>query len=308
MQEDSMHIPVMLNEVIANLAPVAGDIIVDGTFGMGGYSRAFLEQSECIVYAIDRDPDAIVRSASLKAYYPERFFILHGCFGDMKKLLQNAGVEKVNGVVLDLGVSSPQLDERERGFSFREDGPLDMRMSQDGTSAKDLVNTLGHGELAHIIKHYGEEKMAGKVASAILRHREEAPIETTGQLAEIIRSVVYKGKSKIDPATRTFQAIRIAVNDELGEVERALDASTDVLDDAGRLVVVSFHSLEDRIVKKFIKKETIQDGGNRHLPMQVETHNDFKVGTKGVIKCTEKESQINPRSRSAKLRMAIRIR
>ncbi len=308
MQLDSTHIPVMLNEVLENLSPKAGDIIVDGTFGMGGYSRAFLEQTDCIVYAIDRDPDAIVRSKKLKAEYPNRFFILHGCFGDMQELLNNVNVKKVDGIVLDLGVSSPQLDERERGFSFREDGPLDMRMSQEGISARDIVNTYEHGPLAHIIKHYGEEKMAGKVASAILRHREISPIETTGQLADIVRSVVFKGKSRIDSATRTFQGIRIAVNDELGEVEKALSTSSDLLNDEGRLVVVSFHSLEDRIVKKFIQSETYQGGGNRHLPMAEPKENKFKVGTKGVVKCSVKEAEFNPRSRSAKLRMVIRTK
>ncbi len=302
----SVHIPVMLCEVLQTLDVQRGDVIVDGTFGAGGYSRAILESNDCTVYGIDRDPDAVAHAQILKQQYPQRFYMLHGCFGDMQDLLKNVGVDKVDAIVLDVGVSSPQLDEINRGFSFKEDGPLDMRMSQFGISAYDIVNNYEHGPLAHIIKHYGEEKMAGKVASEILRQREKKPIKTTGQLADIVRSVVHNKKSKIDPATRTFQGIRIAVNDELGELQRALQASVHLLSDQGRLTVVSFHSLEDRIVKHFIKDSTGQHTGNRHMPILQQSPALFRVKNHKAIVCTDAEALVNPRARSAKLRTAVR--
>ena len=304
---NSVHIPVMLSEVLQSANIQDGEIVVDGTFGAGGYTTAFLDSANCSVYAIDRDPTAIERSKPLLNSHPNNFTMLQGCFGDMKKLLSDAGVKKVDVIVLDLGVSSPQLDESERGFSFKKDGLLDMRMSSDGLSAKDIVNTYSHGEIAHIIKHYGEEKMAGKIATAILKAREVGEITTTLQLADIVRSVVNDPKSKIDPATRTFQGLRIAVNDELGEIERCLDSVLDLLNTGGRLIVVSFHSLEDRIVKQFIKNHSQQDSVNRHMPVGDIKNLSLKVGTKKIIQCSEAEAELNPRSRSAKLRMATRI-
>ncbi|MGB1360587.1 MAG: 16S rRNA (cytosine(1402)-N(4))-methyltransferase RsmH [Alphaproteobacteria bacterium] len=307
MMTNSPHIPVMLNEVLEHSKINDNDIVVDGTFGAGGYTGAILESCNCTVYAIDRDPDAIKRAEPLLKKYPDRFKIIQGCFGDMQQLLKDEGIDNVDVIVLDLGVSSPQLDEAERGFSFKKDGVLDMRMSQSGLSAMDIVNTYSHGEIAHIIKHYGEEKMAGQVASAILRHRENEKIETTSQLADIVRSVVKSKNSKIDPATRTFQGIRIAVNDELGEVERCLDGSIELLNKGGRLVIVSFHSLEDRIVKKFIKYHSEQDSVNRHIPIGSDKKLSLEVGNKKFIQCSDEEAQINVRARSAKLRMATKI-
>lgn len=303
----TQHVPVMLAEVLNAISPKDGAVIVDGTFGVGGYSRAILESCACTVYAIDRDPDAIARAGDLKQEFGDRFHILQGCFGHMESLLADVGVDAVDGIVLDVGVSSPQLDESERGFSFNKDGPLDMRMSQDGTSAYDIVNTYDHGQLAHIIKQYGEEKMAGKVASAILRKREQSPIATTVQLADVVRSVVHMSGSKIDPATRTFQGIRIAVNDELGELEQALESSVTLLKNDGRLVVVSFHSLEDRLVKHFIKKNVGVKAGNRHMPELQNVPAVFRVSSHRPVVCSDGEAQENPRSRSAKLRMAIRV-
>ena len=303
----TVHIPVMLNEVLQSLSPQDGDIILDGTFGSGGYSRAILESADCTVYAIDRDPDAINRALDFKQQYGKKFHILSGCFGHMQALLHAVGVSHVNGIVLDIGVSSPQINDARRGFSFKQDGPLDMRMSQQGMSAYDIVNTYEHGPLAHIIKQYGEEKMAGKVASEIIRYRCQYPIKTTKQLADIVRSVVHSKNSKIDPATRTFQGIRIAVNDELGELEKALDASVSLLADGGRLTVVSFHSLEDRIVKQFIRNNTGGVVGNRHMPIVTPKPALFQVKNHKPIRCTDAEAMCNIRARSAKLRTARRI-
>ncbi len=312
MHNNTTHIPVMLNEVLQSLHPQQGEVIVDGTFGAGGYSRAILQSANCTVYAIDRDPDAIIRAKQLQRQYPDRFYMLHGCFGNMRAILSAVGVHKVAGIVLDVGVSSPQLDESNRGFSFTHEGPLDMRMSQSGTSAYDIVNTYTHGALARIIKYYGEEKMAARVAAAIVTKRTQQPITTTRQLADIVRGVVHSKhrknskNSKIDPATRTFQAIRIAVNDELNELQRALQASIDLLSAEGRLTVVSFHSLEDRIVKRFLKDNDGRRGGNRHMPMADIPPAVFKVQNHKAIVCTRAEAAMNPRSRSAKLRTAIR--
>jgi 16S rRNA (cytosine1402-N4)-methyltransferase len=304
---NAIHAPVMLNEVLQQANIKDRDIVVDCTFGAGGYSKAFLNHAKCTVYAIDRDPQAIDRSKELQNTYKDNFKILEGCFGDIKQLLLEQEIDRVDVIVLDLGVSSPQLDQAERGFSFKKDGPLDMRMSGSGISAKDIVNKYSHGEIAHIIKNYGEEKMAGKIASRILKFRQEKEIETTKELADIVRSVVFSKNSKIDPATRTFQGLRIAVNDELGEVERCLESTLELLNSGGRLVVVSFHSLEDRIVKNFIKKHSQQESVNRHLPINEEKKLSLKVGNKKFIKCTEQEYELNPRSRSAKLRMATKI-
>ncbi len=304
---DIIHTPVMLNEVLQQANIKDNDVVVDCTFGAGGYSKAFLNHAKCTVYAIDRDPQAIERSEELQDLYKETFKILEGCFGNIKQLLLEQEIDKVDVIVLDLGVSSPQINQAERGFSFKKDGPLDMRMSNSGISAKDIVNKYSHGEIAHIIKNYGEEKMAGKISSRILKFREKKQIETTKELADIVRNVVFSKNSKIDPATRTFQGLRIAVNDELGEIERCLEDTLELLNSEGRLVVVSFHSLEDRIIKNFIKKHSQQESINRHLPINNEKKLSLKVGNKKFIKCTEQEYETNPRSRSAKLRMATKI-
>ncbi|WND01586.1 16S rRNA (cytosine(1402)-N(4))-methyltransferase RsmH [Temperatibacter marinus] len=311
---DPVHKPVMIDEVLATMAPQCGDVIVDGTFGAGGYTRALLKGAECQVFGVDRDPDAILRAKALKEAFGSRFEILNGCFGDMQDLLAHVGVEKVDGIVLDIGVSSYQLDEAERGFSFRSDGPLDMRMGQSGQSAADIVNTLEADELANILYDFGEEKKSRKIAAAIVRSREsdEGPIETTLRLADIIAGAVgfrrVKGKKLIHPATRSFQALRIYVNDELGELRRGLAAAERLLNPGGRLVVVSFHSLEDRIVKQYIAEKAGRvPSGSRHMPhVDRSEQPTFKVIKSSGLKPTAEEEASNPRSRSARLRYAVR--
>ncbi len=306
------HSPVMLKEVLTAVRPARGEVYVDGTFGAGGYSRALLEAAECTVYAIDRDPNVAVLAEKLAAAFPGRFFWLLGSFGDMIDLLASKGVESVDGVVLDIGVSSMQLDNAERGFSFKGDGPLDMRMGDSGQTAADIVNTAEEEELADILYHYGEERASRRIARAIVKAREEKPIARTRELAEIIRRVVKKGE--IDPATRSFQALRIKVNDELGELERALTSAERLLSPKGRLVVVTFHSLEDRIVKQFLQSRSGETrGGSRHLPQSGETRAVvaghlplFFSAQKKPLTASAEEIRINPRARSAKLRSAVR--
>lgn len=308
----SDHYPVMLNEVLENLAPHAGGVYVDGTFGAGGYSKAILELTDCTVIAIDRDPDAKNAADVLRTSFGERFIFIKGCFGDALELVQAQGFERVDGLVLDIGVSSMQIDQHERGFSFRFDGPLDMRMGQEGQSAADLVNNLPEEELANIIYKYGEERLSRRIAKRIVLERAEERIETTERLADIIRSVVPRSpKDKIDPATRTFQALRIAVNDELGELVRGLEAAQKLLANQGRLVIVSFHSLEDGIVKSFFyERAGYSSNVSRHLPPQTDIVSDiaFTLPKRKPIDPTSKEISENPRSRSAKLRCAIRKR
>ena len=301
----SSHIPVLLNEIVEACAPEQGDIIIDGTFGGGGYTKALLDAAECRVFAIDRDPDAIERGKKLSQSFNDRLQMFEGCYGDMVALVN----QKVNAVVLDIGVSSFQIDQAERGFSFREDGPLDMRMAQSGETAADVVNTYSEKDIADIIYKYGEERHSRRVAKAIVEARKEEKITTTGQLAKIVRSVVRMAKDKIDPATRTFQGLRIYVNDELGELERGLEAAEKLLLPGGRLVVVTFHSLEDRIVKKFMRERS---GGNarqnRYAP-QASSENDeatFTIINRKPIVPTDEECRENPRARSSKLRSALR--
>ena len=248
----SAHVPVMLSEVLAALAPRAGETYLDGTFGGGGYASAILNAADCTLYAIDRDPEAIARGVALSASFPGRLRMVHGSFGQMAALLGAFGVRTLDGVVLDLGVSSFQIDDFSRGFSFRGDGPLDMRMGRDGISAADLVNNLSESDLADTLYQFGEERQSRRIAKAIAAARAVAPIATTGQLAAIVRSVLPPDRSGMDPATRSFQALRIRVNDELGEIERALAQAAELLAPGGRLVVVSFHSLEDRLIKRFM--------------------------------------------------------
>lgn len=306
----SGHIPVMLNEVVAALSPKDGEVYVDGTFGAGGYSRAFLEMADCTVIAIDQDEDAIARAGAFKKEFGDRFIIIKGRFGDALELVNAAGFEKVDGFVLDIGVSSFHIDEAARGFSFRFDGPLDMRMDQTSEqTAADLVNGLTEKELADTIYKYGEERKSRRIAKRIVEMRREKQIETTFDLADIVRSVVKQSpKDKSDPATRTFQAIRIAVNDELGELERALQASTKLLKSGGRLVVVSFHSLEDGLVKSFLyEKSGRTPSASRHLPdTAVSISPLFELPHRKPVEPSPSECTQNPRARSARLRSAIR--
>lgn len=296
------HIPVMLQEVLAVLKPQKGEVYVDATFGNGGYTKAILEAADCKVIALDRDPTVKIRANEIKNMYGGRFEFRAGQFGDFADLVP----EKINGAVFDIGVSSMQLDEAERGFSFNKEGALDMRMSQSGLSAKDIVNTYGEQELADLIYQYGEERKSRQIARQIAEYRKHKEIETTTELAEIIYKVIHKKFGEIDPATRTFQALRIAVNDELGELSRGLSGAANRLLKNGRLVVVDFHSLEDRIVKKFFN----ENGGRRvrvskYAPELVQDEHLFAEVSKVIVPAAEECAQ-NPRARSAKLRYAIR--
>ena len=303
------HSPVLLEEILTALAPRDGGIYVDGTLGGGGYTRKILEAADCTVWGIDRDPDAIARNADLAAQFTGRLHLLAGRFGDMDTLLRNNGVAAVDGIALDLGVSSPQIDTPERGFSFASDGPLDMRMERTGESAADVVNTADEADLARIVRELGEERHARRVARAIVKARGEAPIETTAQLANIVRAVVPKShKSHIDPATRTFQALRIHVNDELGELDRGLIAAEHLLAPGGRLAVVSFHSLEDRPGKLFLRARSGSEGrGSRHLPEQPDRRAPaWRLISRRAIRPGDAETSRNPRARSARMRVAER--
>ncbi len=308
--EGKVHYPVMLREIIEYLNPQDGKTYLDGTFGAGGYSRAILNAANCDLFAIDRDPAAHERAKDLIDESQGRLKMLLGCFGDMADLLHEKGVSNLDGIVLDLGVSSPQIDEADRGFSFRFDGPLDMRMGNTGPTAADIVNTWEWRELARIFSDFGEEKHAGRVGRAIEKAREDGPITTTSQLASIVRSVVRKAKDGLDPATRTFQGLRIAVNDELGELDRALLAAEKLLAPEGRLVVVSFHSLEDRRVKQFLKTRSKVSGSGTNRYMPVDETNlkqpSFNLLTKKALPPQPDEVGENPRSRSSKLRAAVR--
>jgi len=304
----ALHIPVLVDEVALALGPQADSVILDGTFGLGGYSRALLAAAPCRVVGIDRDPQAIARGRSLEAEFSGRLSLIEGRFGEMESLLHAAGVDAVDGVALDIGVSSPQIDDPERGFSFRFDGPLDMRMGGEGPSAATLVNSLGETELANIIFQLGEEKLSRRVAKAIVAARREAPIERTAALARIIRSVVPGSRDGIDPATRTFQALRIYVNDELGELTRGLGAAERLLKAGGRLAVVSFHSLEDRAIKLFLRERAgAAPTGSRHLPEGAPRRAPtFRLIGRKPIEAGPEELKHNPRARSAKLRVAER--
>lgn len=292
----------MLQEVLTALKPQKGEVYVDATFGNGGYTKAILETADCKVIALDRDPTVKIRVNEFKNMYGDRFEFRAGQFGDFVDLVP----EKINGAVFDIGVSSMQLDEAERGFSFSKEGALDMRMSQDGISAKDIVNSYDEEALADLIYQYGEERKSRQIAKRIAEYRQNKKIETTTELAEIIYSVIHKKFGEIDPATRTFQALRIAVNDELGELSRGLSGAANRLQKNGRLVVVDFHSLEDRIVKNFFK----ENGGKRirvskYAPELVQDEHLFAEVSK-VIMPTAEECGKNPRARSAKLRYAVR--
>ncbi|WP_420792968.1 16S rRNA (cytosine(1402)-N(4))-methyltransferase RsmH [Oleispirillum naphthae] len=302
------HIPVLLPEVVGALLPHDGGIYVDGTFGAGGYSRAILAAAECTLYAIDRDPAARAAAEAVAAAFPGRFHFLAGRFGDMEKLLPAEVHGRIDGIALDIGVSSMQIDRAERGFSFRADGPLDMRMGGDGPTAADLVNALPEAELADLVYRFGEERASRRIAAAIVAARKDKPFATTRELAACVRAVVRPSKDGIDPATRTFQALRIAVNDELGELERALAAAERLLAKDGVLAVVSFHSLEDRIVKRFLDAKSGRAAApSRHMPHAAPTAPPaFALERRKALSASDSETRLNPRARSAHLRVAVR--
>lgn len=298
------HFPVMLSEVLNAMNPQDGETYVDATFGNGGYSEALLKAANCKVIALDRDPNVKARAEEFKTQYGERFEFRAGQFGDFAKLIP----EPINGAVFDIGVSSMQLDNSERGFSFAKDAPLDMRMSCSGTSAADLVNTLPEKELADLIYKYGEERKSRQIAAKIAETRKTAPISTTKQLAELIYTIIHKTPNAIDPATRTFQALRIAVNNELNELEQGLKDAAERLASQGRLVIVTFHSLEDRIVKTFFKENS---GPNVHISKYAKQKPELGddaifAETSKAIAAGEEEVAVNKRSRSAKLRWGIK--
>ncbi len=308
----SGHIPVMLREAIAALSPQDGSVHVDMTYGDGGYTRALLESAAVHVWAIDRDPDAIARAQTLVAHYRGRLRVVLARFSEAAKVLRSEGVTHVAGVVMDLGVSSQQLDQAERGFSFSKDGPLDMRMGTDGPSAEDLVNTMSEVDLADTLFKLGEERHARRIARAVVEMRGRRRIDRTRDLAEIVAHAAPAERRReggtIHPATRTFQALRMLVNDELGELERGLDAAEELLAPDGRLAVVAFHSLEDRTVKQFLTERSGNvPNPSRHAPPAVaQRAPTFRLLHRGAEKPTAAEIIDNPRSRSARLRAAIR--
>ncbi|MDP2410106.1 MAG: 16S rRNA (cytosine(1402)-N(4))-methyltransferase RsmH [Pseudolabrys sp.] len=304
--DSAPHIPVLGAEVLDLLKVADGGVYIDGTFGAGGYTRAILAAADCRVVGIDRDQTAIARGAGMVDAARGRLTLIEDQFSNLDAVARETGVDAVDGVVLDLGVSSMQLDTPERGFSFRFDGPLDMRMGSDGPSAADVVAHAEERDLANIIFLLGEERHSRGVARAIVRARTETPILTTGALAHIVGRVVRSKPNEIHPATRTFQALRIFVNDELGELVAALAAAERVLKPGGRLVVVSFHSLEDRIVKSFLIERSETRGVSRHAPELIRPDPTFRVITKKPVTAGEAELSRNPRARSAKLRAAER--
>jgi len=304
----SPHAPVLLAEVMEALAPRAGDVIIDATFGAGGYTRAILATGATVI-ALDRDPTVQPHAEAVANDYPGKFRLVRTPFSGLAEAFADSGEARLDGVVFDIGVSSMQLDQAERGFSFMRDGPLDMRMSDEGETAADIVNGWDHGPLAHIFKLYGDERQSGRVATAILRRRAERPFERTLDLAEVVEKALGGRRgAPIHPATRVFQALRIAVNDELGQLRQGLEAAEAALSPGGRLAVVTFHSLEDRIVKAFLTERTGNaPGGSRHAPVAVETRKpSFILSFKGAREAGGAERADNPRARSAKLRAAVR--
>ena len=298
------HIPVLLDEVIAALDPQPGDVVIDATFGAGGYTRALLERG-ATVHAFDRDPDAIAAGEAWPETKvdPPRLVLHPHRFSEMAEVMTAAGVARIDGIVMDIGVSSMQLDQAHRGFAFSSDGPLDMRMSQDGESAADFLNTADEKSIADVLYLYGEERQSRRVARAIVAAR---PLETTGELARIVRKALgYKPHDKKDPATRTFQAVRIHINGELDELSHGLSAAERLLCEGGRLAVVSFHSLEDRIVKRFLREASSTPSASRHVPLAAQDDPVFLQVSK-AIKPGEAEIERNPRARSSVLRHAKR--
>jgi 16S rRNA (cytosine1402-N4)-methyltransferase len=304
------HIPVILDEVVAALKPRDGETFIDGTFGAGGYTTAILGAADTRVIAIDRDPRALAAGAALVEHFAPRLKLVDGAFGDLDQIAADAGTAAVDGVVLDIGVSSMQLDEADRGFSFMADGPLDMRMSQSGPSAADVLRDASEELLANIFYHLGEERRSRAIARAIGRIRADTPITTTRQLADLVQRTLGRGKGDDKhPATRTFQALRIYVNDELGQLVDALAAAERCLKPDGRLVVVTFHSLEDRIVKRFLADASGRaPTRSRHLPPSADAGADprFRIVNQRPLTPSAQEIAANPRARSARLRAAER--
>jgi 16S rRNA (cytosine1402-N4)-methyltransferase len=302
----ALHVPVLLDEVLAALTPEPGAVIVDATFGAGGYTRALLDAG-ATVHAFDRDPDAIAAGQTWpeSRETPPRLILHPRRFSEMVSTLADAGIARVDGIAMDIGVSSMQLDQPARGFAFAADGPLDMRMSQDGPSAAEFVNSAPEGEIADVLYRYGEERQSRRVARAIVAAR---PLETTGELARIVRKALgYHPGAPKDPATRSFQAIRIHVNAELDELEAGLGAAEALLRSGGNLAVVSFHSLEDRIVKQFLREASGALGaGSRHLPVNAPAFAPTFAQVTKAIRASEREIARNPRARSATLRAATR--
>lgn len=304
------HIPVLLAEVLERMAPVEGATIIDGTFGAGGYTRALLAGGAARVLAIDRDPTAIAGGADLALEFPDRLILASGRFGELDVIARDNGIERADAVVLDIGVSSMQLDSAGRGFSFQADGPLDMRMEAEGPSAADVVNGVDEADLADILFQLGEERQSRRVARAICRAREKGPIASTRALADIVARAIPRSRDdERHPATRSFQALRIFVNDELGELADGLAAAERILVDGGRLVVVTFHSLEDRIVKRTLAAAAGRlAGGSRHAPPMAAAPlaPRFHIVNQRPLTPSGEEIASNPRARSARLRAALR--
>jgi 16S rRNA (cytosine1402-N4)-methyltransferase len=300
------HIPVLGAEALDMLSPRDGGIYVDATFGAGGYSQAILDAADTRVIGIDRDRTAIAAGFDLVDRSNGRLTLVKDRFSNLAEICDAQGAGRVDGVVMDVGVSSMQVDEAGRGFSFRLDGPLDMRMGHDGPTAADVIARASEADLANIIYIFGEERHSRAVARAVVAARKDTPMTTTRALAEIVGKVVWAKPGEIHPATRTFQALRIFVNEELDELHLALAAAERVLKPGGRLVVVSFHSLEDRIVKNFFAEHGKTGGGSRHLPETAQSAPSFRILTKRPITAGDDEVRGNPRARSAKLRAAER--
>ncbi len=326
------HIPVLLSEILDALKPTDGATYIDATFGAGGYTSALLDAAACIVFALDRDPAAFQAGQIRVAHYAPRLSLVLAPFSDMSEVVCERNIAAVDGVVFDLGVSSMQLDQAERGFSFAHDGPLDMRMFapirdggsasepdaevagrlETGPSAADVVNTFDETDLANILYDFGEERRSRAIAKAVVQRRSEKPFETTLDLADLVARVLGKrGGDPKHPATRSFQALRIFVNDELGELRQGLAAAEEVLKPGGRLLVVSFHSLEDRIVKRFLTERSGKTPGpSRHLPMQSIQLSEpcFRIVNSRPLTPSKGELDVNPRARSARLRIAERTK
>lgn len=302
------HIPVMADEFLQAVCPRDGETVVDGTAGRGGHTRLFLEAANCTVIAIDRDPQAIDACRRVLAPYGDRVRLVPGRFGDLDRHVRDLGIDQVDAVGLDLGTSSPQLDDPERGFSFRFDGPLDMRMGDSGQTAADWINSATQAELSEVIREFGEERHYRRVAKSIVEARKQNPFETTAQLARIVRSAVGRSADGLDPATRTFQAIRIKINDETGEISRGLAAAERILRPGGRLAVISFHSLEDRLVKQFLHRRSTASSPSRHAPVptNAQAQLTFTLPRRRSLTPSKDETRRNPRARSARLRAAVR--
>jgi 16S rRNA (cytosine1402-N4)-methyltransferase len=311
------HIPVLLDEVLEALSPADNEIYIDGTFGAGGYSKEILDAANCTLYGFDRDPSAYTNALKIAENYNKRLIPVHSDFGAMKAQMNAKGIEKVDGIVLDLGVSSMQIDQAARGFSFQKDGDLDMRMDDGENSPSEtvaeLITRLSEEELANILYLYGDERKSRRIARAIKAESAKTPITRTLQLAEIIaKANPQSPKIKTHPATKSFQALRIAVNDEMGQLEKALHSASDLLNEGGRLVVVTFHSLEDRMVKQFLKEKSGKAASasrylpDNHLPDNSKETALFSLRHKKAIEPSNNEVAHNPRARSARLRCGIR--